>query len=204
MWFKALLASLLLTICSLGIFSSYANEPAVGEDKEAAKAEEMKKLENTLYIDLESGRVVIQMMPEIAPKHVARIKELAREKFYDGVPFHRVIEGFMAQTGDPTGTGMGGSEKPDLEAEFSDVPHDRGVVSMARAASPNSANSQFFIVLEDSHFLDGKYTVWGKVVEGMDHVDAIKLGDPKKNGSVENPDKMIKVTVAADVQAEQE
>ena len=168
----------------------------------AADEEELKKLENTLYIELDAGRVVIEMLPDVAPNHVARIKELAREKFYDGVVFHRVIEGFMAQTGDPTGTGMGGSEKPDLEAEFSTTPHDRGVVSMARSASPDSANSQFFIVLEDSNFLDGNYTVWGKVVSGMEFVDDIEKGDARKNGTVEEPDSMISVSVAADVAEE--
>jgi len=154
--------------------------------------------ENTLYMQLESGRVVIEMMPEKAPKHVARIKELVRDDFYDGVVFHRVIEGFMAQTGDPTGTGTGGSGQK-LDAEFNDVPHTRGVVSMARAASPNSADSQWFIVLQDSNFLDGKYTAWGKVTEGMEHVDQIKKGDPDMNGQVNSPDKIISMDVAADV-----
>ncbi len=158
--------------------------------------------ENTLYLELKGGRVVIELRPDIAPNHVARIKELAREKFYDGIVFHRVIDGFMAQTGDPTGTGMGGSKKPNLDAEFSKEPHDRGILSMARAGDPNSANSQFFIVLEDSHFLDGKYTVFGKVVQGMEFVDAIKKGDARNNGSVENPDKIITLRVAADVKEE--
>src|SRR5690606_26820293 len=156
-------------------------------------------LENRLYLELKDGRVVIELLPEVAPKHVARIKELTREKFYDGIVFHRVIDGFMAQTGDPTGTGMGGSSKPNLEAEFSNVPHERGVLSMARASDPNSANSQFFIVLEESRFLDGKYTVWGKVVEGMEFVDMIKKGDPKQNGTVQDPDKIVTLRVAADV-----
>jgi peptidylprolyl isomerase len=160
--------------------------------------------ENTLYLQLKDGRVVIELRPDLAPKHVARIKELAREKFYDGVVFHRVIEGFMAQTGDPTGTGMGGSTKPDLDAEFSNEPHVRGVVSMARAANPNSANSQFFIVLQDANFLDGKYTVFGQVVEGMEFVDAIKKGDPNNNGAVSSPDKIITARVAADVEPKTE
>lgn len=156
-------------------------------------------LENTLYLDLKDGRVVIEMYPKLAPNHVARIKELARAKFYDGVVFHRVIEGFMAQTGDPTGTGMGGSDKPDLKAEFNKEPHTRGAVSMARASDPNSANSQFFIVLKDSNFLDRQYTVWGRVTSGMEFVDKIKKGDPSMNGEVTNPDKIIRMQVAADV-----
>lgn len=159
-----------------------------------------RNLENTLYIDLKDGRVVVEMRPDLAPKHVARIKELARSGFYDGVVFHRVIEGFMAQTGDPTGTGMSGSDKPDLEAEFSDEPHIRGVVSMARKGNPNSANSQFFIVFEDAPHLDGKYTVWGAVTEGMDFVDNIKKGSAG-SGHVDNPDKMVRVRVAADAES---
>lgn len=155
--------------------------------------------ENTLIIELKDGPVVIEMLPEKAPNHVARIKELAREGFYDGIVFHRVIEGFMAQTGDPTGTGTGGSEKPNLKAEFNDVKHKRGTVSMARAGNPNSANSQFFICFEAAPFLNGEYTAWGQVVEGMEFVDMIKKGDPDMNGQVNNPDKMISVKVAADV-----
>ncbi|MBO22035.1 MAG: peptidylprolyl isomerase [Rhodospirillaceae bacterium] len=139
------------------------------------------------------------MRPDLAPNHVARIKELAREGFYDGVVFHRVIDGFMAQTGDPTGTGSGGSDKPDLDAEFSDANHGRGAVSMARAQNPNSANSQFFIVFDDASFLDGQYTVWGQVTDGMELVDAIKRGEGQ-SGAVQEPDKMIKVQVAADIQ----
>lgn len=165
----------------------------------AFSEEEVSNLDNTLYIELPEGKITIEMLPEVAPNHVARIKDLAREKFYDGIVFHRVIDGFMAQTGDPTGTGMGGSEKEDLEAEFSNVPHDRGTVSMARSSSPDSANSQFFIVLEDSHFLDSKYTVWGKVTEGMEAVDAIKKGDARNNGAVDDPDKMITVRLASDL-----
>jgi peptidylprolyl isomerase len=157
--------------------------------------------ENTLYMDLKDGRVVIEMYPDKAPQHVARIKELTREGFYDGVVFHRVIEGFMAQTGDPTGTGTGGSKKSDLKAEFNDVKHVRGVTSMARTQDPNSANSQWFIMLDDSSHLDGQYTAWGKVVEGMEHVDAIKKGSPYNNGAVSNPDKIIKMQVAADAEA---
>lgn len=159
-------------------------------------------LENTIYMELGTGRVVIELKPELAPHHVDRIKKLSREGFYDGIVFHRVIEGFMAQTGDPTGTGAGGSEYPDLKQEFNRTPHYRGVLSMARAQSPNSANSQFFIVLEDSQHLDNQYTAWGIVVEGMKHIDAIKKGDRASNGSVADPDKIISMRVAADVEKE--
>jgi peptidylprolyl isomerase len=137
--------------------------------------------ENTLILTLESGPVTIKLRPDLAPGHVERIKELAREGFYDGVVFHRVIDGFMAQGGDPTGTGTSGSDKPNLQAEFSREPHVRGVCSMARTAAPNSANSQFFICLDDAKFLDGQYTVWGEVVEGMDKVDALPKGEPPRN-----------------------
>ena len=150
--------------------------------------------ENTLYLDLDYGRVVIEMLPDVAPNHVKRIKELTRQGFYDGIKFHRVIDGFMAQTGDPTGTGMGGSGKK-LKAEFNDTPHNRGAVSMARASDPDSADSQFFICFKDANFLDGNYTVWGKVVEGMEYVDMIKRGEPPVN-----PDIIVKMQVAADVQ----
>lgn len=159
---------------------------------------EAADLENTLYLDLKDGRVVIEMMPEKAPNHVARIKELVREEFYDGVVFHRVIDGFMAQTGDPTGTGSGGSGQK-LKAEFNDVGHQRGIVSMARAGHPDSADSQWFICFDDASFLDGNYTAWGKVTEGMEHVDAIKKGDKNANGSVDDPDKIITLRIAADV-----
>jgi peptidylprolyl isomerase len=154
-------------------------------------------LENILYIDLTYGRVVIEMLPKIAPKHVERIKTLTRQKFYDGIVFHRVIDGFMAQTGDPSGTGMGGSKMPDIKAEFSDEPHIRGAVSMARASDPNSANSQFFIVTSDSRFLDGQYSVWGRVISGMEFVDKIKKG-ANRDGKVVGPDGMVKVRVAKD------
>lgn len=153
--------------------------------------------ENTLYIDLKDGRVVIQMRPDLAPTHVAQIKKLAREGKYDGVVFHRVIDGFMAQTGDPDGTGMGGMGER-LPAEFSAEPHVRGTVSMARTQDPNSARSQFFICFADARFLDRQYSVWGKVVSGMEFVDKIKKG-VGQSGSVSNPDKMLKVRVAADV-----
>ncbi len=153
--------------------------------------------ENTLYIDLKDGRVVIEMRPDLAPNHVKQIKKLAREGKYDGVPFHRVIEGFMAQTGDPDGTGSGGMGEP-LKAEFSKEPHVRGSVSMARTSDPNSARSQFFIVFKDSNFLDGQYTVWGKVVSGMEFVDKIKRGAAGSGAVAAPADKMIKVQVAAD------
>lgn len=153
---------------------------------------DIKDPENALYLDLEKGRVTIELRPDLAPNHVARIKELAREGFYDGIVFHRVIEGFMAQGGDPTGTGMSGSGK-NLDAEFSSEPHVRGVCSMARAQDPNSADSQFFIVFDEARFLDGQYTVWGQVIDGMEHVDSIKRGEP-----VQDPDKIVKMQVVAD------
>lgn len=156
---------------------------------------EARDLENTLYLELKDGRVVIELLPEKAPGHVARIKELAREGFYDGVVFHRVIDGFMAQTGDPTGTGRGGSDKPNLKAEFNDEPHVRGTVSMARPGDPDGANSQFFICFGDARFLDNQYTAWGRVVEGMELVDKIKRGEPPSN-----PDKIVSMKVAADVE----
>lgn len=153
-------------------------------------------LENTLYLDLKDGRVVIGLRPDLAPNHVARIKELTREGFYDGIVFHRVIDGFMAQTGDPTGTGTGGSGKK-LKAEFSDAAHSRGAASMARAQNPDSADSQFFICFDDSEFLDGQYTVWGYVESGMEFVDLIKRG-AAGSGQVQNPDKIVRMQVAAD------
>ena len=146
--------------------------------------------ENTLILETTKGRVVIAMRPDLAPGHVARIKELAGSGFYDGVPFHRVIDGFMAQTGDPTGTGMGGSGQK-LKAEFNAEPHVRGICSMARAQDPNSGDSQFFICFDDARFLDKQYTVWGQVVEGMDNVDKIKRGEP-----VRDPDKIISARMA--------
>lgn len=154
--------------------------------------------ENTLYLELKDGRVTIALRPDLAPNHVARIKELARQHFYDGLKFHRVIEGFMAQTGDPRGDGTGGSGQK-LDAEFNDAPHVRGTCSMARAQNPNSADSQFFICFTDARFLDGQYTVWGEVTEGMEHVDAIKRGSQAQNGTVKDPDKIVSLRVAADV-----
>ena len=156
--------------------------------------------ENTLYLDLKDGRVTIEMYPQFAPETVARIKQLVREEFYDGIVFHRVIEGFMAQTGDPKGDGTGGSKYPDLPDEFNVKRHWRGIASMANSGVPNSANSQFFIMFADNRNLDGKYTVWGRVIDGMKYVDMIKRGDPYNNGSVEGkPDRIIKMRVAADV-----
>jgi peptidylprolyl isomerase len=149
--------------------------------------------ENTLKMTLDTGEVTIRLRPDLAPGHVQRIKELAREGFYDGVVFHRVIAGFMAQGGDPTGRGTGGSKKPDLKAEFSREPHVRGVCSMARTSNPNSANSQFFICFDDAGFLDGQYTVWGEVTEGMEAVDALPKGEPPRQ-----PGKIVSMRVAAD------
>ena len=153
----------------------------------------MADAENTLVLETTKGRVVIELRPDLAPLHVERIKMLAREKFYDGVPFHRVIEGFMAQSGDPTGTGTGGSDHPDLRAEFNAEPHVRGTCSMARTSNPNSANSQFFICFADAGFLDRQYTVWGKVTEGMENIDKVKRGEP-----VRDPDRITTMRVMAD------
>jgi peptidylprolyl isomerase len=162
-----------------------------------AQAQEKLDMENTLYIDLEYGRVVVKMRPDLAPKHVARVKELARQGFYDGLIFHRVIEGFMAQTGDPKGDGTGGSGT-NLPAEFNAGQHTRGALSMARASNINSADSQFFIVLADSPHLNGQYTYWGEVTSGMEFVDQIRKGNPAANGKVPYPDRMVRVQVAAD------
>jgi peptidylprolyl isomerase len=155
--------------------------------------------ENTLYLDLKSGRVVIKLRPDLAPNHVARIKMLCREGFYDGTPFHRVIPGFMAQGGDPTGTGQGGSKYPDLKAEFTNSAHFlRGTVGAARTSDPDSANSQFYIMFAPSPHLDGQYTIWGQVVSGMEYVDQIKPGSGS-GGTVSNPDRIVHMRVAADV-----
>ena len=153
-------------------------------------------LENTIYLDLKDGRVVIELRPDLATNHVARIKELTRQGFYDGLKWHRVIDGFMAQTGDPKGLGTGGSGK-NIDAEFSEEPHVRGTVSMARSQKPDSADSQFFIVFAPSKWLDGQYTVWGEVTEGMDHVDQIKKGEDN-SGRVEDPNVIVRMQVAAD------
>jgi peptidylprolyl isomerase len=153
--------------------------------------------DNTLYLDLKDGRVVIELRPDLAPKHVERIKKLVKEGFYDGLTFHRVITGFMAQTGDPKGDGTGGSKYPNLPAEFSQTSFKRGTVGAARSGNPNSANSQFFICLEDAPHLNGSYTVWGQVTDGMQLVDRIKKGNGG-SGQVFNPDKIIKMQLASD------
>ncbi|HWA90048.1 MAG TPA: peptidylprolyl isomerase [Rhizomicrobium sp.] len=157
--------------------------------------------ENTLIMELKSGQVVIALRPDLAPGHVARIKELTRQGFYDGVVFHRVIPGFMAQTGDPTGTGSGGSDLPDLRSEFSDRKHVRGTVSAARTNNPHSANSQFFICFEDAPWLDRQYSVWGEVVSGMEHVDAIKKGDGSSGAVAGAPDKIVSMRIEADAKS---
>jgi peptidylprolyl isomerase len=156
-------------------------------------------LENTIYLDVPAGRVVIELRPDLAPRTVTRIKELTRRGFYDGLAFHRVIAGFMAQTGDPRGDGTGGSGQT-LPAEFTNAHHVRGTVSMARAQDPDSADSQFFICFEPAPFLDGKYTIFGQVTSGMEFIDAIKKGDPNRNGMVTDPDHIVKMQVAADVE----
>ena len=154
---------------------------------------EIKDPEHTLIMETTKGTVVIALRPDLAPQHVERLKQLAREKFYDGIVFHRVIDGFMAQVGCPNGTGTGGSKHPNLAAEFNAEPHVRGVCSMARSSNPNSANSQFFICFGDATFLDRQYTAWGQVIEGMDNVDKLKRGEP-----VRDPDKIVSMRVAAD------
>jgi peptidylprolyl isomerase len=167
----------------------------------SVQAQEKLNMENTIYLDLEYGRVVIKLHPELAPKHVARVKELTRQGFYDGLTFHRVIDGFMAQTGDPDGDGTGGSGQ-NIPAEFNSGKHTRGAVSMARAANINSADSQFFIVLADAPHLNNQYTYWGEVVSGMEFVDQIRKGNPAANGKVPYPDRIIRMQVAADVKDE--
>ena len=179
------------------LFSTLFTVVFLGLNMTTASAKEVN-LDNTLVMQVPAGKVVIELRPDLAPNHVKRIKEFAHEHFYDGIVFHRVIRDFMAQTGDPTGTGMGSSSKPNLKAEFNDALHTRGAVSMARAASPDSANSQFFIVLKDSHFLDKQYTVFGYVTEGMQFIDALKKGDSNDNGSVKNPDHIISLRLASD------
>lgn len=173
-----------LTIGSIAVMAASAG---------GAKAAD---LENTLYLHLDSGKIEIELLPDIAPQHVERIKTLTRDGFYDGIVFHRVIDGFMAQTGDPTGTGTGGSDLPDVPAEFSDYPYKRGTIGAARTNDPNSANSQFFICFSDDgcSFLTGQYTVWGQVTSGMEHVDNIAKGEPPRN-----PDSIVKMEIAADV-----
>jgi peptidylprolyl isomerase len=162
----------------------------------AAKADDSDP-QNTLILETKNGKIVIRLRPDLAPKHVAQIKALVARKFYDGLVFHRVIAGFMAQTGDPKGTGEGGSDLPNLPAEFTPTPFKRGALGMARTNDPDSANSQFFICLGDATFLDGKYTLFGEVTSGMDVVDKIKKGDEANNGSVTSPDKIVKLRLAA-------
>ena len=165
-----------------------------------SRAEAEPDPENVLVMELAQGTVQIEMLPELAPQHVERIRTLTRDGFYDGIVFHRVIDGFMAQSGDPTGTGMGGSDLPDLPAEFSQRHFQRGVMGMARSQNPDSANSQFFIMLGSAPHLNGQYTAWGQVLSGMEAVDAIKKGDPNRNGTVENPDRIESLRVLADIQ----
>jgi peptidylprolyl isomerase len=182
-----MLKTLTLLIGSLAIMTTAAN---------TSRAADTLDPQNTLYLDLPYGRVTIKMLPDVAPKHVERIKTLTKEGFYNGVIFHRVIEGFMAQTGDPTGTGTGGSKYPDLKAEFNPTNFGRGTIGMARTQNPDSANSQFFICFQDCSFLNNQYTVWGQVVEGMDVVDKIARGEPPAN-----PDKIVKMQLMADADA---
>ena len=178
-----------------GLASLTALAPALAQTANKAPATDPQ---NTLYLDTKDGRIVIKLRPDLAPKHAQQLKTLAKQGFYNNVVFHRVIDGFMAQTGDPTGTGMGKSELPNIPAEFSKEPFKRGTVGMARAQDPNSANSQFFICYADAPFLNGQYTVVGEVVSGMDVVDKIKKGDQRNNGMVTAPDKIVKMQVAAD------
>jgi peptidylprolyl isomerase len=202
------LVAFAVLMCAVPALAQQDTAPAPGapaqakpaQPKAAAKTQLPKGVdpENAVFIDTKYGRIVIKLRPDLAPKHVERIKLLAREKFYDNVPFHRVIDGFMAQTGDgQRGDGTGGSKYPDLPAEFSNVPYKRGVVGMARTSNPNSANSQFFIMFGETPSLNGQYTVVGEVVSGMDVVDKIKKGEGQ-SGTVTNPDKMMRVQVAAD------
>lgn len=193
---------ILLLVVMFGVNQSFADAYIEDVETNNNTGNNMNNVskENMLNIELSTGPIVIELYPEKAPKHVARIKELAREGFYDGVTFHRVIDGFMAQTGDPTGTGTGSSDKPNLVAEFNDTKHERGVVSMARAQDPNSANSQFFIMFESATHLDGQYTAFGKVVKGIENVDKIKRGTGA-GGVVEKPrDSIVTMKVMADAQ----
>ncbi len=188
-----LISIVLISIFSISLFSFTSMKTTVDSTN-------IQEYENVVYMKLKDGMVVIELFPDKAPKHIEQIKKLIRQGFYDGLTFHRVIDGFMAQGGDPRGDGTGGSGK-NIPAEFSNTPHKRGILSMARAQNPNSADSQFFIVLQDSPFLDGQYTVFGRVISGMEFVDKIKKGSPMKNGSVINPDKIISIAVASDVEA---
>ncbi|KMO22705.1 peptidylprolyl isomerase [Methylobacterium platani] len=178
------LAALVLSVAALGIAAPASAAPD----------------QNTVYLDTKDGRITIQLRPDLAPKHVQQIKTLTKRGFYNGIVFHRVIDGFMAQTGDPTGTGMGKSDLPNIPAEFSKAPFKRGTVGMARSQDPNSANSQFFICFGDAPFLNNQYTVVGEVTSGMDVVDKIKKGSSAQNGSVQNPDKIVRMSLAQDGQ----
>lgn len=199
--FFAFLLTVFLSVSSLAIAQGVMVDKTAPKGTPAVTAPAanpaIKDPENTLLMDLKDGRVIIALRPDLAPKHVARIKELVRQKFYDGLAFHRVIDGFMAQGGDPKGDGTGGSGK-NIPAEFSSEHHVRGTASMARASNPDSADSQFFICLDTASFLDGQYTVWGQVVSGMEFVDHIKKGNKANNGTVIIPDKIVKMQVAAD------
>ncbi len=188
-----LISIVLISLFSISLFSFTSMKASVDSTN-------IQEYENVVYMKLKDGMVVIELFPDKAPKHIEQIKRLIRQGFYDNLAFHRVIDGFMAQGGDPRGDGTGGSGK-NIPAEFSNTPHKRGILSMARAQDPNSADSQFFIVLKDSPFLDGQYTVFGRVISGMEFVDKIKKGSPMKNGSVINPDKIISMAVASDVEA---
>ncbi len=186
----------LLSLAAIGLLAGAA--PA--QDSPAAAAALAPDPQNTVYLDLPAGRVVIRLRPDLAPKHVARVKQLIRDGFYDGTPFHRVIDGFMAQGGDPTGTGEGGSKYPNIPAEFSTSAHFlRGTVGAARSGDPDSANSQFFIMYAPGSSLDGQYTIWGNVISGMEFVDKLKHGNPDDNGKVDVPDKIVHMRLAADV-----
>jgi peptidylprolyl isomerase len=186
----------LIAVCSLlAGLASFPVAPAAAQELPAGADPQ-----NTLVIDTTQGRIVVKLRDDIAPQHAARLKQLARDKFYDNVPFHRVLAGFMAQTGDgQNGNGTGGSKYPDLKAEFSQVPFKRGIVGMARTSNPNSANSQFFIMYAEGSFLNGQYTVVGEVLSGMDVVDKLKKGSQANNGAVSDPDRMVTVRVAADI-----
>ena len=202
---KQILMSILLSVGLLSCgTSTERNQEIVAPPTDAELKKPVEQaagnldLEDTLYLDTKHGRVIIKLRPDLAPNHVDRIKKLTREGFYNGLKFHRVIAGFMVQTGDPRGNGTGGSKYPDLKAEFSSEPFNKGTVGAARSASPNSANSQFYIMLGRSPHLDNQYTVWGEVVQGMGFVTRIKLGDSSSNGTVDKPDIIVKMQVAAD------
>jgi peptidylprolyl isomerase len=186
---RAVLAAFALGFCAFALLGQRLNAAPAAPDPE-----------NTIYLDTKDGRITILLRPDLAPKHVEQIKALTKRGFYNGIVFHRVIAGFMAQTGDPTGTGTGGSDLPNLKAEFSKEPFKRGTLGMARSQDPNSANSQFFICFDDASFLNGQYTVFGQVVSGMDVVDKIKKGAPG-SGTVTNPDKIVKMQLATDAAA---